>query len=42
MNSTTQAQIDTTEIALDAEFLRDLADIEIVLIGGGDILGTGA
>jgi hypothetical protein len=29
------------EIANDEQLLRDLADIEVVLVGGGDIVGTG-
>jgi hypothetical protein len=42
MNTTSQITASNDELALDDQFLRDLADIEIVLVGGGEILGTGA
>jgi hypothetical protein len=41
MNTTIVPQTSSTEISFDEQFLRDLADVELVLIGGGDIAGTG-
>jgi hypothetical protein len=41
MNTTIESQGITNEIAIDEQLLRDLANIEVVLIGGGDIGITG-
>jgi hypothetical protein len=43
MNTTLEFQAtNNNEVALDEALLRELANIEVVLIGGGDVGFTGA
>jgi hypothetical protein len=41
MNTIIASQTSSTDTTFDAQVLRDLAEVELVLIGGGDIAGTG-
>jgi hypothetical protein len=41
MNSTALTNAIDNEISLDSDLLRDLADIEVVLVGGGEIVTVG-
>jgi hypothetical protein len=36
MNATLELQNQANEITIDEQLLRDLGDLEIVMVGGGD------
>ncbi len=41
MNTTLENGFEVNEIALDERFLRELGDLELVLVGGGDVAVAG-
>jgi hypothetical protein len=42
MNTTLDFQAQTNEIVLDEQFLRNLVDTEVVLVGGGEFVLVGS
>jgi hypothetical protein len=41
MNTFADFQVAASDIAFDEQFLRDLADVEVVLVGGGEVVFSG-
>jgi hypothetical protein len=41
MNTIVENQVQDNEFALDNDVVRDLANIELLLVGGGDATYTG-
>jgi hypothetical protein len=40
MNSIFEIQAQANEVTLDEQLLRDLAEVELLFIGGGEAFGT--